>query len=140
MKTSTKIILVAILGVLVITLTMLPGIFPFRAFEPVFAGVCTRFIDGEVTKYNNTDFEGVAGLMVRQDSIVCGIDRSYDGDEVCYVAPQSGSAISSGVDESADECASCQYSWDYLKSGRKVLGKSCRPFRFIWRWRYKTPF
>lgn len=140
MSTTTQIILVAVIGVMLICLTMFPGVFPLRVFEPIFSTVCVKVINGDVKKYNQTDFQGVSGLPIRRDYIVCGIDPAYDADEICYVAPQAESLTGDFIPESEDDCDMCQYSWDYVKGSGKILGKSCRPYRFIWKWEYKTPF
>ncbi len=136
MPRSITIITAVGIVLILVVVVMFPGFYPLRPLESVFISVCNKIIKGELNKVEETNFVGVGGVMIRQDYIECGVDRADDAGEVCYISAE-GSYLG---DEMNDECYKCQYGDEQIKYKGKLLGKSCKPYRKVWRWKYKSMF
>lgn len=141
-KLSITILMIVCL-VIFSVITMFPGFFPIRPLEPVFVNSCKAIMKGEVNRYDQTSFMGPGGVPTRNDFIECGVNPAEDADHVCYIAPFEGDLMTSENpmgSETMDECHLCQYGAENVTYDKKVLGKVCRPYEKIWRWKYKSPF
>jgi len=95
---------------------------------------------GEFNKVEETEFVGRGGMPVRRGFAECGVKPARDASEVCYTYPDE--TMPDGVSNplpsvSDDTCYACQYGSENVKYGGTVLGKRCRPYKYIWRWNYK---
>jgi hypothetical protein len=141
---STKLILVIGLVVIMVVVFLFPGFFPVRIFESVFTMTCTKLINGDLSKVEQTDFTGLGGAPTRLDYIECGKGPAIDANHICYVAPSQRPSFLGGDNPlgrpTVDECDTCQYGDEDIRDGGVLLGKRCKPYRFLWRWEYRTNF
>lgn len=143
MPMSTKIAIIVGVVIVFIVVTMFPGYYPVRGFESVFVKVCNKVLKGEINKFEKTLFVGKAGMPIRREYIECGVDPAPDANEVCYITGEDDGLISfdnplGGAKD--DECSYCAYGSEELKYKSSLLGKSCKPYRKVWRWKYKSEF
>jgi hypothetical protein len=141
-----KIFIAAVLIGLFVAVFLFPGLFPIRAFDSFFILTCKKVIRGEFTEYQSTSFTGLGGIPIRKDYLECGKDLAYDANKICYVTGQSKTSILGGEagnplgEKTRDDCKYCQWGGEQIYDGKVLLGKKCRPYRFLWRWEYKTNF
>lgn len=134
-------ILPALLLIIFVVVTMFPGVYPIRAFEPVFTSVCHSVMHGEINKIEKTMFVGRAGMLLRRDFIECGVDRASDAEDVCFINETASSIGENPLGaEYSDECYTCVYGAEEIRYNGELLGKSCKPYRKLWRWKYVSEF
>jgi hypothetical protein len=140
-----KILIGACVLVLLFLVFLVPGWWPIRAFDGFFYTTCKYLIRGEFSEYQSTSFVGLGGLPIRHDYIECGRGVAIDANHICSIVPVTTVAFGEAIEnplgrEMDDECAECQYGALDIKSGDRVIGRSCRPYKFLWRWYYKSAF
>jgi hypothetical protein len=129
MRVSLKILgTVAVLAIFLIGV-LFPGPFPFHFFEPVFKFSCSKVLDGDIIEDSEAGFDNMYGMPIREDSISCGRDRALDAYSVCELEGKLENI-----------CGICQFGFDLIEEKGVIIGKMCKPYRYLWEWEYKTLF